>query len=103
MAWYMVYRTIDGRPVSETTVEPPRLRAGLAYKEIAERVEAGKMWDDATASLVDRPAKILVNRIDEVVTDYQIRGGRLNATDEAALRATLEAEFEDEELVRNTR
>jgi len=103
MAWYMVFQTSDGRPVSQTTIEPPRLAAGLDYVEIAAQSDEAKQWDAATTALIARPAKVLVDRTDAIVTDYQVRGGRLNAPDEAALRATLAAEFEEDELIRNTR
>lgn len=60
MSRWAIYETATGRLVTDTTVEPTGLRAGLASRSVPDSDE-GLMWDTATRNYVARPPKVLVN------------------------------------------
>lgn len=62
--FYAIYETAGGRLVSQSSVTPDALPAGLTSKSYADPPMAGYVWNTATRDFVPRPleARSLVSR-----------------------------------------
>ncbi len=70
MAWYAVYETDTGRLVSLGTVLAEPFPAGLSTVALsAEPDLPTAMWDAPTRAFVPRPAKVLADRMNDLLTD----------------------------------
>lgn len=73
MSWFLVYDTNTGRLVSQGTVIADPLPRGLTAVDVGTRPE-GVMWDEASRSMVPRPPKEYVDRVDDIVGDARLTG-----------------------------
>jgi hypothetical protein len=95
MTWYAVYVTATGRLVSvgQTVAEP--LPDHLQAVTLAGPPADGEMWDATTKAFVARPPKVLVDRLQDIIThpdyadDLQLLWSSLNATQRTRLRNAL--------------
>lgn len=62
MAYYVLYRQSDGKPLSMGTVAPETIASGLAVKEFATHSD-DTQWDQATLTFIPIPPKQFVNRL----------------------------------------
>lgn len=72
MTWYAIYNKSTGRLVSLGTVITDPLPAHLEAVTLADKPADSEMWDEATKAYVPRPAKVLMDRLQDLVThgDY---------------------------------
>lgn len=91
MAWFVVHRTETGQIVSSGDVVASPLPEGLTSVDVGARPADSKMWDPASRAFVDRPAKVLVDRIQELRDDPALSAvwTRLTANQQTALRNRL--------------
>lgn len=91
MPWFLVYETATGRLVSQGTVLADPLPRGLTSVDVGTKPDDSLMWDASARVFVSRPAKILVDRVDDIVNDPTITPalGRLNAQQLQAVRDVL--------------
>ncbi|MCC6192057.1 MAG: hypothetical protein IT318_23760 [Anaerolineales bacterium] len=96
MAWQALYETATGRLVSVGSVVAEPLPAGLAALALAGPPNVdGEMWDAGTRAFVARPAKVLIDRLDDLITDSRYSAdlialwNALNATNRNRLRTGL--------------
>lgn len=90
--WFYLYETATGRLLSEAS-ESPTPGAGQAVVSRPDRADSSVMWDAATASFVARPAKVLVDRVQDLADDPVLSAvwTRLTAAQRTALRNRLAA------------
>jgi hypothetical protein len=93
---YAYYETATGRLVSVGTDANPSPPAGVTELQIASLPNlATQTWDAATRTFVARPAKVLIDRLDEILThpdygaDIQALWATLNTTNRTRLRNGL--------------
>lgn len=72
MSWFLVYETATGRLVSQGTVLADPLPRGLTSVDVGTKPDDSLMWDEASRSMVPRPTRQLVDRVDDVVADVRI-------------------------------
>lgn len=70
------YETTSGRLVSVGTVFPVRTPEGLSFNEYDVPADfdysaylRNNMWDEATRDFVPRPAKVLSDRLQDIIND----------------------------------
>ena len=66
MAYFMLYETATGRPVSLSSVEANPIRPGFTSIDIGSAPSPDTMWDMATASYIPRPPKVFIDRIEDL-------------------------------------
>jgi hypothetical protein len=67
MTWYAIYQSSDGRLVSIGEAESQPVIAGMVALPLAGKPDLKPlMWDEATRAFVVRPAKVLVDRLDDI-------------------------------------
>jgi hypothetical protein len=89
--WYAIVRELDGKLVSLATVLPQEI-PGHEAKELPEKPDLNAvMWDETTASFVARPAKVLVDRWEElkVHTDYSEGWGKVSLADKTDMEKAI--------------
>lgn len=102
MPYWSVYNDDTGVLISITATDPTsRITPPLASKERVTRPDLNtEMWDEVTEDWIARPARVWVDRIDDVVTDVRITDlirhpdlvsvrGKLNAAEEASLDTVI--------------
>lgn len=92
MAWHYLYETASGRLVSEAEADAaPVVPAGLSVLSRPSRAADAEMWDPGTFAFVARPAKVLVDRLDDLASDAELAAvwTRLTVTQRTALRNRL--------------
>jgi hypothetical protein len=83
---FAYYETSTGRLVSVGTDANPSPPAGVTELQIASLPNfSTEVWDAASRTFVARPAKVLIDRLNEIITDSQY------ADDIIALWNTLNA------------
>lgn len=93
--WYYIYRTDSGRLASETSFDPLPLPAGFAYLAREERANlAVVMWDEATRDFVARPVPVIVDRLQDLISDvgyvdFKTAWNGLTATNKTKLAGAL--------------
>ena len=70
MAYWAVYETATGRLVSQGTRLADPLPAGLTAVDLGTRPADSLMWDSAQRIMVARPAKVLVDRLQDLLDFY---------------------------------
>jgi hypothetical protein len=90
--WFYIYDIATGRLLSETDTAP-QLAGGRAAVERASRAESTVMWDETTTSFVDRPAKVLIDRLQDLTDDPALAAvwTRLTVAQRTVLRNRLVA------------
>jgi hypothetical protein len=69
MSWYYIYSVSDGRLISETDTLPTGLVASLSFITLANRADKNVMWDESTRAFIARPAKVLMDRLQDLLDD----------------------------------
>jgi len=69
MAWYAVYNGVTGRLVSVGQVVADPLSEDLVASLLAGRPGDDEMWDEATRQFVARPVKVLIDRLQDLLTN----------------------------------
>lgn len=93
MPEYAIYNTSTGFLISTATgrsVDDFSLRDGLSIVEVANSDRQSVMWDNATRTFIPRPAKVVIDRLDDIQSsgDYTLLQSiliRLSARDEIDL------------------
>jgi hypothetical protein len=92
MPWHYLYDTASGRLRGES-LTPPDAAVVAALNGTVLVLDAraldAQMWDTATRAFVARPAKVLVDRMDDIAADARWDGIRTRLT--APQRDTLVA------------
>lgn len=92
MTWYAIYETATGRLESIGERDEPLRTARLDSLALEQQPNLSQiMWDETTRGFVPRPAKVLVDRLDDFLThpnyaDFQTLWNALNATNKTRLR-----------------
>lgn len=96
MTWKAYYETATGRLLSVGEIEPEQLPPGVSELLLAGQPNIDAvMWDVATRAFVARPAKVLVDRLQDMITDSAYSAdlialwNALNATNRTRLRNGL--------------
>lgn len=69
MAYYLVYETDTGRLDSQGTVLASPLRANLTAVDVGTRPADNQMWNESSRTIIARPAKVLIDRLDDLSND----------------------------------
>ena len=95
MAWRQYFEIATGRPTSNGTVFGPT-PPGYDFVEFADKPPDSDMWDDATASFIPRPPKLLFDRMDDMETNthptfvaFQTAFNQLNPQNKARVRNAI--------------
>lgn len=69
--WRAVYDTTTGRLLSVGSIHPEQYPPNTAYIDLGEAAPdlVGMMWDEATHAFVTRPAKVLQDRLQDIITN----------------------------------
>ena len=88
MSFWVVFETATGRLVSTGSVLAEPLPAGLTATDLGARPADTLMWDAATRTHVARPAKVLVDRLQDLIDDPVLAEvwSRLTANQRTILR-----------------
>jgi len=91
MAWFALYNTASGQILSVGTVIADPLPAGVTLLQLAGQPSDNEMWDQVNKTFVVRPAKVLVDRLDDLLadTDFASVWNNLSAARKTALRTAL--------------
>ena len=95
MLWYAVYNSVSGRLDSVGTRVAEALPPDVVAVELAEEPTAAMMWDEAARAFVPRPAKVLADRLQDILNhpdygdDIQLLWNSLNSTQRTRLRNGL--------------
>ena len=92
MSYFLLYDTATGRLVSQGTVVASPLPDGLTAVDVGTRPSDGQMWDSATRTMVARPAKVLVDRLQDLLDfypDFATVWNSLSAERKTQLRTAL--------------
>lgn len=89
--WAALYRTDTGALVSVGTVVTGELPPGTAVLPLADRPSDSEMWDESSRTFVPRPAKVLVDRMDDLIDDPEFAPlwASLNTGRRSRMRAVL--------------
>lgn len=84
--WYAIHDE-DGRLVSVATVVADPLPKHLTAVRLDEPPRDDQMWDEMARAYVERPAKVLVDRVEDLkaMPDMQAVYDKLSAEEQAAL------------------
>ena len=78
MPWYALYDKLTGRLHSLGTILAEKIPDSLAVKELsgwgesdnqAEAEPPGIMWDEVTRDFIARPPKVLIDRLEDIITN----------------------------------
>lgn len=91
MSWQALYDVATGRLISVGDVVADALPDGLAALPLAGSPADSDMWDAATRSFVARPAKVLVDRLQDLLSDadFAAAWASLSAAQRTRLRTAL--------------
>ena len=95
MTWYVIYSTTSGSLFSQGSAPPSPLPGGLITASLAEQPAASQMWDGESLIFVPRPAKVLRDRLQDILThpdyalDLQVIWAGLTAPQKTLLRNGL--------------
>lgn len=95
MPWFYIYRKDTGRLVSETDNDPQVLPVEYADVMLANRADlSAVMWDDVSRGFVPRPAPVIVDRVQDLITsdafaDFRAAYGTLTPVNKLKLRDGL--------------
>lgn len=94
MTWHAIYETQSGRLVSVGEVVANPLPSGLTDLPLLTEPTDREMWDPPTRAFVPRPAKVLVDRLDDLrdhpsFDDLRTAMASLNASQRATVRAAI--------------
>lgn len=91
--WRLIYEIATGKLISIASVWSDPLPDGLDYIElVGEPDMVAQMWDQAGRSLIARPPKVRLDRLDDIKTDLTFADFRREIYD--SLSVDQEAEFE---------
>ena len=93
MVWYAVYESATGRLLSVTTLLGD-LPVGVTTLNLAGEPADNQMWDSTTRTFIPRPAKVLVDRLQDILSnpayaDFATAYNVLNAANKTRLRNML--------------
>jgi hypothetical protein len=92
MAWYAIYNTANGALESIGSSDEMPSIPNKTTLELVERPDlSAVMWDEVTRSFIARPAKVLIDRLNDIQTnpnfaDFMTVYNGLNATNKTRLR-----------------
>ena len=94
MAWYAIYETLSGRIESVGESESLPVIAGrTALLLVGEPNQGpdGVMWDETTRLFIARPPKVLIDRLQDILThidyaDFMTAYNSLNAANKTRIR-----------------
>ena len=91
MAWFCYFETVSGRLVSHGSVPTVPTPGDLTVVDVGSRPTDSLMWDEATRAWVARPAKVLVDRLQDLADDPELSAvwTQLTPTQRTALRNRL--------------
>ena len=82
MPWFAIYEIATGRLESLTTIVAGQLRPELAVKGLGVTPPPDtEMWDESTLIFVPRPARTLVDRLDDFRAELGDVPSRLSVPD----------------------
>lgn len=94
--WFAYVEDATGLLVSIGTIDQPSLPAGIVQiaANVPDPLEPKWVWDTATRSFINRPAKVLIDRWQDLLTsasysDFQTVYNALNATRKQQIQAVL--------------
>lgn len=93
--WRAFYNTVTGVLVSSGSSWPDTTPPGISFKEYAAPIDfSTQMWDEASRDFVVRPAKVLIDRWEDLLTnpqfgDFQFVWNGLTASRQNRLRNDL--------------
>lgn len=93
--WRAYYETATGKLISVGSVWPEVSPPGISFIESDVPIDMStKMWDESSRSFVSRPAKVLIDRWNDLLTnpfysDFQAVYNSLNASRKALIRNEL--------------
>lgn len=95
MAWYAVYETLSGKLISIGSDDNIAITVGLDQSSVllvgGQPDLSQVMWDTTLHLFVNRPAKILIDRLDDIqnhadYADFMTAFNSLNATNRQRIR-----------------
>jgi len=92
MLWYALYDTSSGKLESIGSAEELPQLLGKAALLLPEQPDlSAQMWDETSRVFVARPAKVLIDRLDDIQTnpnfaDFMTAYNSLNAANKTRLR-----------------
>jgi len=91
MAYYMLYVTNTGKPVSLSSVEANPVPAGHTSVDIVNKPDKTVMWDEVTKAFIPRPPKVLKDRLQDLIAKpaFKTFWQSLDATQKDQLRNGL--------------
>lgn len=91
MAWFALYKTATGDLLSVGSVIADTLPDGVTLLQLAGQPRDNEMWDAASRAFVVRPAKVLIDRLDDLLadSDFSTVWNTLSAARRTALRQAL--------------
>jgi hypothetical protein len=89
--YFALYNTTTGALLSQGTLMVTPLPPGTAILELQGPPLDSEMWDTATRTFVPRPAKVLSDRLLDLLddADFAAAWASLNATQRTRLRTAL--------------
>ncbi len=91
MGWSALYDTGSGQLLSVGQILADPLPPHTAALPLAGPPSAAEMWDPVARAFVARPAKVVIDRLQDLVddADFQQVWGSLNATQRAKIRTAV--------------
>ena len=94
MTWYAVYDTVTGHLQSVGEVLASPMPDSLSILVLVSQPDSTVMWDDNTRQFIPRPAKVLIDRLDDILTnpnysEWQTVWNALNTTRKTQLRNAM--------------
>lgn len=86
MNWYYIYQTSNGQLISETSVQPTSLPAGMAYVTESTR-QNGNVWNPSTLTFSPPPNSPVMSTLDFL--------NRFTSTERQAIRASTDVNVQD--------
>ena len=74
MTWHYLYDDTTGRLLTESSVLIASPPGGTLVLSRLTRAEPNEMWDETTRLFVPRPPKVLIDRLQDLLTDTQFVG-----------------------------
>ena|SRR3990167_5317272 len=94
MTWFAVFETLTGRlhSIGEVLADP--LPVDLSTLVLAGQPDASQMWDQDTRQFIARPPKVLVDRLQDILTnpnysEFQTVWNGLNTARKTQLRNAM--------------
>lgn len=91
MSWSALYDETSGQLLSIASVVSDTLPAGVAVLALAGPPADSQMWDAITRAFIARPAKVLVDRLQDLLddADFAAAWSNLNTTQRTRLRTAM--------------